>query len=295
MEVPECQNHLIKDSTFFKNSSATLPTPDEVRQKAATSGDRRFNSPDPPPVLFEEKGLLVKYGCEITTTEAQCLWFFNRYMKDQVPTPELFGWCYDGKQTFIYMELVRGDTLEQRWVELTDGEKRMICKQLHNCVKSWRKLRQKSAPYFVGNITGGGLRDIIFRDAGDLQAGPFKEIASFHTFFARYSCRLHPEWNPRRDFPELVGLTDNRPVVFTHSDLHPSNIVISKRDKTPPRVVAIIDWHQSGWYPSDWEWLKSQWTCDPDDRTWITDWLPLILEPADDEYFTAWDYIVHSM
>jgi hypothetical protein len=207
------------------------------------------------------------------------------------------------------MELVRGDTLKSRWPSLTEEEKGTICTQLRGCVEAWRELRQEKEPYFVGKssrnnyptvvlITLGhighqGVGDIIFRDGGDPNAGPFADITAFHDFFARYSCRLHPEWDPRREFPELTGLTDDRPVVFTHADLDKSNILITPSDEgSPPQVVAIIDWHQSGWYPSGWEWMKAQWMCDIlDGGHRDTAWLQEIMTPAEKDYAYAWEYI----
>lgn len=41
-----------------------------------------------------------------------------------------------------------------------------------------------------------GVGDILFLEAGKPNAGPFEDITSFHDFFARLSCRRHPEWDP---------------------------------------------------------------------------------------------------
>lgn len=103
-----------------------------------------------PPVLFKNQGLVVKYGWEITVAEAQCLWYMNRHMKDQIPTPELYGWCRDNGETFIYMQFVDGDTLEDAWPQLTEAERDNICSQLRACIKAWRGLRQESEPFFIG-------------------------------------------------------------------------------------------------------------------------------------------------
>lgn len=42
------------------------------------------------------------------------------------------------------------------------------------------------------------------------------------------------------------------PPVFTHADLNPCNILIHKH-----RVVGLIDWELSGWYPNCWEYTSS--------------------------------------
>ncbi|KAI1394572.1 hypothetical protein F4819DRAFT_262510 [Hypoxylon fuscum] len=296
-ELPSAENIVFRESSFFQKNGPDLPSPKEIREKDVRINSYRARSSRPPPIPFEELGLVVKYGSEITIAEAQCLWYFNRYMKDVVPTPELFGWCHDDGETFIYMELVNGDTLEDAWPSLSQEEKDIICGQLRTCVEAWRSLRQETEPYFVGHIGRQGVGDIIFSDAGDPHAGPFQDITQFHDFFARYSCQLQPDWNPRRDFPELAGLTDDMPIVFTHGDLDKSNILISPREEgSPPRVAAIIDWHQSGWYPSDWEYLKARSRCEP---FWEggrdTAWLLQIMSPADKDYQAAWEFINGSL
>lgn len=73
------------------------------------------------------------------------------------------------------------------------------------------------------------------------------------------------------------------------------NIMVSSRDAaagSTPRVIAVIDWHQSGWYPADWEWLKAQWICEPlvtGGRD--TAWLEQVLPRAEKGYSYAWEYI----
>ncbi|OTA55885.1 hypothetical protein K449DRAFT_376262 [Hypoxylon sp. EC38] len=296
-ELPSEENMTFHDTSFFKKHGSNLPSPEEIREKDIEINSFRARSPSPPPIPFEDLGLIVKYGSDITIAEAQCIWYFNCYMKDTVPTPELFGWRYDDGETFIYMELVKGDTLEDAWPSLTQEEQGIICRQLRTSVEALRSLRQETEPYYIGHIGRQGVGDIIFSEAGDPHAGPFENITQFHDFFARYSCRHHPDWNPRRDFPELAGLTDDRPIVFTHADLAKCNILMTPREgDSPPRVAAIIDWHQSGWYPCDWEWLKAQWTCDPLwDGYRDTDWISKFIPEADKDYLVAWEYITRCL
>ncbi|KAI0165249.1 hypothetical protein GGR52DRAFT_101769 [Hypoxylon sp. FL1284] len=296
-ELPSAETIVFRDSSFFKRTGSGLPSPNEVREKDIEVNGFRARSYRPPPILFKELGLVVKYGSFLTIAEAQCLWYFNRYMKDVVPTPELFGWCRDEGETFIYMDFVEGDTLEEAWPSLTPGDQDIICGELRRCVDAWSSLRQETEPYYMGHIGRQGVGDVIFSDAGDAQAGPFESLTEFHDFFARYTCRLHPDWEPRQEFPELAGMKDDRPIVFAHGDLDRSNIIIHPRKgDSPPRLAAIIDWHQSGWYPGGWEWLKAQWVCEP---LWEggrdSAWLSKFLTPVDFDYFLAWEYVSHTL
>ena len=75
------------------------------------------------------------------------------------------------------------------------------------------------------------------------------------------------------------------PVMFTHGNLHPANIVIST-GTAHPRVVAVLDWSQAGWYPAYWEKCKARKAARSVGSTVLTGWedthLPRILDPQGD-------------
>lgn len=84
--------------------------------------------------------------------------------------------------------------------------------------------------------------------------------------------------DPYRQF-----LPDDSSIVFTHSDLHPSNILVSL--ESPCQIIAIVDWQQSGWYPDYWEFCKAEYAVDAESG-WATDYVPRLLEePASVEAF----------
>ena len=66
-------------------------------------------------------------------------------------------------------------------------------------------------------------------------------------------------WYAPEDIPDPYRqlLPDDSSVVFTH-DLHASNIIVSENH--PCRIVAMIDWEQSGWYPDYGEFYKAEFT-----------------------------------
>lgn len=57
--------------------------------------------------------------------------------------------------------------------------------------------------------------------------------------------------------PMRPGVHEDAPIMFTHADLHQRNIIVSTSASRPRAVLAIIDWHQSGWYLAYWEACKS--------------------------------------
>lgn len=136
------RSEMFEDSSFFRREDPRpkLPSPDEVRQKYYESSRSQGIPSRPPPVRFPDLNLLVKFGREITIAEGQCLWALQHTLKDKLPTPEIYGWCQDDKETFLYMQLVRGDTLEQRWPHLSNAEKSACCEQLKPMVEALRCL-----------------------------------------------------------------------------------------------------------------------------------------------------------
>lgn len=223
---------------------------------------------------------IVKFGLEITIAEGQCLWAMKHLLEEKVPVPEVYGWCKDGKDVFIYMELVDGVTLEDRWDSLSTEERIEICKQLDGMMKSLRLLEQDPDDKFIGHIGRQPLQDVIF-ECSPVVPGPFPTMKAYHDFFAFSTETPHPY----RHF-----LPDNLPIAFTHGDLHRSNIIVSPIDaEGQPRVLAIIDWHQSGWLPNYWEFSKARW-CVAIGEEWEAEYLPRFVEPC--EWWDYWRYFI---
>ena len=91
--------------------------------------------------------------------------------------------------------------------------------------------------------------------------------------------------DPYRNF-----LPDDSTITFTHADLHPSNIIVSTED--PCRIVSIIDWHQSGWYPDYWEYCKTVFTADLY-GDWESEYVPRFLELPD--CYDAWAFYPRTL
>lgn len=85
------------------------------------------------------------------------------------------------------------------------------------------------------------------------------------------------------------GLPDHCAIKFTHGDLHRSNILVTS--SPPYRVMAIIDWEQSGWLPAYWEVRKAQMSAWDDGEEWASDYLPIILDGFENTVDSWWWYI----
>ncbi|KAF3490864.1 uncharacterized protein GIQ15_00381 [Arthroderma uncinatum] len=258
--LPPAESATFLESSFFsRNGPGTeLPSPANVREQGTvqdpTSKDRDFSFQ---PVRYEQLGLIVKYGRapQVTVAEGQLLWALRRVLPT-VPVPEVYGWTHDNGQVFIYMELVQGVTLEQRWESLDRVERIEICEQLRVMILELRKLQHAPGDFFLGHINREPLGDIVFTSNNCPPAGPFLSVAQFHDWMEiviKTGIRHHWPGKELSEIPDPYrnSMPDDAEVVFTHADLHPSNVMVS--EDSPSKLLAIIDWRQSGWYPDYWE------------------------------------------
>ncbi|ODM14893.1 hypothetical protein SI65_09645 [Aspergillus cristatus] len=272
----------IPTSTFFKNHRAsTLPPPAEIRAlNIATNRPSATSFNCPPPVIIPSLGLAVKYGADVTWIEAETQIMIREKLQGRVPVPEVYGWS-----------------------GLSEDEMRAICQELNQMVKLVKGLEQDDGPY-IGEFTRHTapvyadlivpyrqskqqpLRDLFLTDCPNLN-GPYQG----HNAIAQ--------------FQETCGLwitNDNpTPIVFTHNDILPPNILISNGPN--PKVTAIIDWAQAGWYPAYWEYCKARYIrvnpryfSDSAIADWRTKYLPLIVDPGKEEEgcYHPWLYFALS-
>ncbi len=136
-------------SSFFQERRApALPSPAEVRALNEATGQFRatlFNHPDP--LIIPSLGLLVKYGADVTMAEIETQVLMRERLQGRVPIPEVFGWAEDGGQRFMYMSLVDGDTLQERFRAMNESERQTVCMELRSMVNAWRSLTQESDGY----------------------------------------------------------------------------------------------------------------------------------------------------
>jgi hypothetical protein len=62
--------------------------------------------------------------------------------------------------------------------------------------------------------------------------------------------------------------------------------------ESPCKIVVIIDWHQSGWYPDYWEFCKAVFTAEIDGE-WMDKYIPLFLN--DPGLVDVWDYYAGAL
>ncbi|ROT37125.1 phosphotransferase enzyme family protein [Sodiomyces alkalinus F11] len=275
--------NIFGDSSFCKKRPTfDLPMPAAIRAINIASGHIRathFNRPSP--VKIPSLGLIVKYGADVTIAEAQTQMNVRKRLQGRVPVPEVFAWAEDEGQGFIYISLVEGETLQERWGNMSELERQAICEDLRLMAKAWRALEQEGQRPYIGGPDKQPLNDIFLASCPGL-VGPFHGFDAVQRFQA--ACG--------------IAISTETAIVFTHSDLVPPNILLSPGPN--PKVEAVIDWAQAGWYPAYWEYCKARRVrLDPEcfsdalQEEWRDRYLPRIVDPVDDEMcYHPWLYFV---
>ncbi|CAF3524975.1 unnamed protein product [Fusarium graminearum] len=288
------------DSSFFKRGSETitLPTPSEVLARPNfIQHPRAENMKLRIPAVFQELGLAVKHSDSTNTiiSEGQCLWAVRRFLP-KVPVPEVYGWTQENGIAFLYMEYIDGATLKDRWDSLTVTEKEGVCQELKTNITEISRLRQASDDEFIGNISRGPLSDMVFTGTNFPPVGPFSSATELHDCMSNMFKWPAKVRQPDIDLADVLDpyrdmLPDDCAIHFTHADLNPVNIMVSK--DSPCRVMAIIDWEQSGWYPAYWDFFKVEMTTKPGSE-WQTEYLPKLLKEPDPDCCEAFYSYVNS-
>ncbi|KAI0116738.1 hypothetical protein F4814DRAFT_447743 [Daldinia grandis] len=138
------------------------------------------------------------------------------------------------------MELIQGETLENKWESLSKPERIDVCGQLRVILSELRSLKQDPENQFLGHINRQPLLDIMFTDETKPSAGPFSSVKKFHdwlSFLTKRGLEIH--WPHPSLIPDSFrdSLPDNSLITFTHADLHPSNILVTS--DAPYRVMTL--------------------------------------------------------
>jgi hypothetical protein len=137
---------IVSDSSFFKRHPS-LPSLEEVRHQAASRP-----GPKERIAVFDNLNLLVKFGSKESVAEGQCLYTIRRIFGPSVPVPEVYAWRTEGNETFIFMELIDGLSLEARWADLSAEERYNVTQELHEILHTLRKAKQDPEYQFVGRF-----------------------------------------------------------------------------------------------------------------------------------------------
>ncbi|KAF2468145.1 kinase-like protein [Lindgomyces ingoldianus] len=214
--------------------------------------------------------LLVKYGDDVHIIEAKTLRYIAQ--NTSIPVPRVFAAYTHGPfdrdeewsskyDTYIFMDYLDGQPLDQAWSQLKEKEKSTILAELGDFIAQLRAIPTSG---YIGSIDHGPLRDSILEYFP--VKGPFASEQEFNTTLIDAFCKSF-----RGEVrPYLTGMLNahSHKIVFTHSDLRPANVIVKGG-----HVLGIIDWEMAGWYPEHWEFVKAFYVW-----RWQNDWGTRLLE-----------------
>ena len=123
----------------------------------------------------------------------------------------------------------------------------------------------------IGSVSGGPFQNQHF--ARPL-AEPFNDLHEMNAYWrVMLDPMLSPSYVDLAFTEELLPTTC--PIVFTHGDLNPRNIIVDPGSK---RIVGIIDWAWAGWYPEYWECgrMLASGCLTPDYETLTPIWIKIV-------------------
>ncbi|KAG6843597.1 hypothetical protein H0H87_002730, partial [Tephrocybe sp. NHM501043] len=118
----------------------------------------------------------------------------------------------------------------------------------------------------------GPVRDQLWWFRRPPLTSPFLTVKAFND--SLLALADHLPMFPDHEFYQTFrsSFSDVASIRFTHTDLTPTNIIISQ---TSAEVLGIIDWQESGWYPECWEYIKAKYIAP---ARWV-DYLGVALQP----------------
>jgi hypothetical protein len=194
-------------------------------------------------------GLCLKTGPRVPLNEGNALLLVEKHTT--VPAPRLINVTVDSNEGgrgmgYLLMTQVPGISIERARDRLTYEERHQIAKDLAKCISQWRKIPNTS-PHFLCDTLGGPFNN--HRMAGIEPRGPFNSMSEFLDFLTK-----DVEF-ARTEIPSISALYKKKyEACFTHSDLHPTNIIIQQG-----RLSGIVDWEHASFKPEYWEYTRAIW------------------------------------
>jgi aminoglycoside phosphotransferase len=205
--------------------------------------------------------VIIKYGTHIQLSEASTLRFLAKHTS--IPVPKVYCAFQRGEVKYIMMERVKGTNIGENWDRRPLFEKEKLLKQLKGYFEELRQVPHPR-PGTICSINGGPLYD--HRIDEDNVFGPFANGKAFADFLNHGGGRgqggeLDHFWGAEDSAETEIGIQrgiqekENTRVCFTHGDAHSGNFLVRG-----VKVVAMIDFETSGFYPEYWEYTTAMTT-----------------------------------
>jgi serine/threonine protein kinase len=205
-------------------------------------GKRLYEQQSTNSVVRVSHNTIIKYGKHVNLEEAETMRFLTKHTT--IPIPKVLSSCSSQGITYIEIEYVQGGTISET---IASRDLETILDELHGYIEQLRGLKPSESIDQICSLRGGPLRD--FRVSSS-PFRPFSDSSDFHRFLCG---GLSTEEYPLELKPAIGPHSLKCRSKFTHGDLTPRNIIIQNG-----KILSILDWSNSGWYPEYWEYRKAQ-------------------------------------
>ncbi|GBE89928.1 hypothetical protein SCP_1702540 [Sparassis crispa] len=159
-----------------------------------------------------------------------------------IPVPRVW-WRFDYQGfDWIVLSRITGSSLSEVWPNLSFDEKEAIATQLARYMAELRNLPPPPGT-MISSVLGGPVNCSRLHED---PSGPFRDEQQMNLQLRNLQ--------PLESCSATVVSAHSRihPLVFTHNDFYPRNIMVQHN-----KVTAIIDWECAGWFPAHWEYCKT--------------------------------------
>lgn len=152
--VLQCNDGVINNSGYL----GKLPSAEEVHKlyEAGTHTIHKSKFKDSKIVCFPNDGLLVKFGKDVSKSEAYTLLTLQRMLGDDgnFLAPRVYAWHTNTstRESFLFYNYFPGVTLEKHWHEVSEKDKEEIAMDIKIFLVRMKKLRQENHETWIGEF-----------------------------------------------------------------------------------------------------------------------------------------------
>lgn len=193
---------------------------------------------------------VVKITPRTTSTEAHALSFLHSTKLD-LPIPRLIWWLEHGGSAFTVMQRVEGENLSLIKDSLDEETRKAILQEVHSTLLKLSTIPQPADDRGKVMISSSGhdLPDpVMFFEE---RCGPFDSVLECWSYVS--NCVNIDEFNQKTDV-DTRRIMEADQISYVHPDLRMYNVIVHNG-----HVSAIIDWEDSGWFPSSWQVHTMHW------------------------------------
>ncbi|OCB88675.1 hypothetical protein A7U60_g4148 [Sanghuangporus baumii] len=234
--------------------STSALTDEEIRELYSSSPKvdegtwiiAELGSPNRGRVAKIASDVVVKYSFTSGFHELLSAELVRRHTSVPVPMYErVFRYRHEA---YVVQQYIPGRVLLDVWSQLSWWMRLRVLVTLRFYIRELRSISSRAGPPpFPGPPSDDGTPQKctgrLFTEDG--QSGPFHSYQEMSKWYQKQLLFMQRQWKVGLDSGPF---DDSVPLVFTHMDLHPRNLILGDDGQ-----LWIVDWNDAGWYPSWFE------------------------------------------